>query len=230
MMRTHDLTWADNDTPKSTVFDDVYYNPANGLEESTHVFIDGNNLTNRWQRLSYECFTVAELGFGTGLNFMLTWQAFDKAETDAALHFISIEKYPLAKQDIAKALAPWQNVWGTRLKSFLNYYNPLDTLDIQLNDTVRLTVYFEDVTTALPRIEQTVDAWYLDGFAPSKNADMWSDTVFAQMARLSRQETSFSTFTAAGFVKRGLHSAGFDVQKRKGYGRKKESLYGTFKG
>ncbi len=229
-MTIKNTIWTDNNTPKSSVFDDIYYNPDNGLEESFHVFIDGNNLTDRWQNFSAQRFTVAELGFGTGLNFMTTWQAFEATQTDTKLHFISVEKYPLAKEDMARALSPWKSLWQERLECLLDNYTPDGILNTALSDKVHLTVYFEDIETALPRINQTVDAWYLDGFAPAKNAAMWSETVFSQMARCSATETSFSTFTAAGFVKRGLQSAGFDVQKRNGYGRKRESLYGIFKG
>ena len=225
-------------TPVSRDFDDVYFSNDNGLEETRYVFLDGNQLNARFPTHPRSLFVVAESGFGTGLNFLTLWQMFDQfraAHPDATLqrlHFISFEKFPLTAHDLRLAhqhwpeLAPWaeqlQAHWPPHLGGCHRLL--LDggrvTLDLWLGDINELTDKLDD------SMNQKVDAWFLDGFAPAKNPDMWSQHLFNAMARLARPGATLATFTSAGFVRRGLQEAGFTMQKTKGFGRKRDMLVG----
>ena len=225
-------------TPVSRDFDDVYFSNDNGLEETRYVFLDGNQLNARFPTHPRSLFVVAESGFGTGLNFLTLWQMFDQfhaAHPDATLqrlHFISFEKFPLTAHDLRLAhqhwpeLAPWaeqlQAQWPPHLGGCHRLL--LDggrvTLDLWLGDINDLTDKLDD------SMNQKVDAWFLDGFAPAKNPDIWSQHLFNAMARLARPGATLATFTSAGFVRRGLQEAGFTMQKTKGFGRKREMLVG----
>ena len=226
-------------TPVSRDFDDVYFSNDNGLEETRYVFLEGNHLTDRFPTHSRDIFVVAESGFGTGLNFLTLWQAFDQfraAHPDATLkrlHFISFEKFPLTAEDLTLAHQHWPELapWASQLQA--QWPLPIEgchrlllgdasvTLDLWLGDINALTDKLDDSHN------QKVDAWFLDGFAPSKNPDMWTEHLFRAMARLARPGATLATFTSAGFVRRGLQDAGFTVRKGKGFGRKREMLTGT---
>ncbi len=213
------------------MFDDVYFSRADGAAETEHVFLDGNNLPEAWQ--GRPRFTIAETGFGTGLNFLLAWDLFDRtAPAGAFLDFISIEKYPLTAEQIRRWLEPWKERLAPSLDKMLEQY-PIRVPGFHrmvFDGRVALTLIFGDVNDVLPEITASVDAWFLDGFTPSKNPAMWTEELFGQMARLSHAGTSAATFTAAGFVKRGLRAAGFAVEKRKGFGTKRDMLAGRFAG
>ncbi|MBN8521956.1 MAG: tRNA (5-methylaminomethyl-2-thiouridine)(34)-methyltransferase MnmD [Alphaproteobacteria bacterium] len=217
--------------PRSAQFDDVYFSAQDGMAETQHVFMTGNNLPHRWQEVDQ--FTVAETGFGTGLNFLTCWKSFqDTAKPGAFLDFVSIEKYPLTAQDIARYLMPWRGHIGREIDMLCAQY-PLRVPGFHrlvFDQRVALTLIFEDVSWAMPRLNAHVDAWFLDGFTPAKNPDMWTDHVFQHMARLSASCTSFATFTAAGHVRRGLEQAGFHVEKTKGFGFKREMMRGLYTG
>lgn len=219
--------------PYSTIFQDVYYSSDNGLLETDYVFLQGNNLAPRWQQLATQTFTIIETGFGTCLNFLCAAQLWlHHAPKDATLHFISTEKYPLSLQEITNALQFWPTL-NSLSKQFLAQYTALINSDksIQLFDNrVQLTILVGDATDSLSKISTPADAWFLDGFSPSKNPDMWQPALFAQMARLSNRNTTFATFTSAGMVKRGLQTAGFHVSKQTGFGKKREMLTGDFIG
>lgn len=225
-------------TPVSRDFDDVYFSNDNGLEETRYVFLDGNQLSTRFPEHSRNLFVVAESGFGTGLNFLTLWQAFDQfhaAHPEATLqrlHFISFEKFPLTAHDLRLAHQRWPELaaWAEQLQaqwpSHIGGCHRLIldggrvTLDLWLGDINDLTDTLDD------SMNQTVDAWFLDGFAPAKNPDMWSQHLFSAMARLARPGATLATFTSAGFVRRGLQEAGFTMQKTKGFGRKRDMLVG----
>jgi len=226
-------------TPVSRDFDDVYFSNDNGLEETRYVFLGGNQLEQRFPDHPRQLFVVAESGFGTGLNFLTLWQAFAAfraANPDATLerlHFISFEKYPLTRDDLHKAHAHWPELasWAEQLQAqwplpFGGCHRLLldegrVTLDLWFGDINQLTDTLDD------SINQRVDAWFLDGFAPAKNPDMWTPNLFATMARLARPGGTLATFTSAGFVRRGLQEAGFTMRKSKGFGRKREMLTGV---
>ena len=218
---------------KSEKFDDVYFSVEDGLAETRHVFLDGNDLPARWA--SCESFTICETGFGTGLNFLATmqlWLDCDPALRPAHLHFISFEKYPLSKNQIRNSLSQW-DVLKDVLDMFLSKY-PDDlkenTYTFPLLDGVDLTLIIGDVNDTMVQQNFSADCWFLDGFKPSTNPDMWSDTVFQNMARLSAKKASFATFTAAGVVRRGLEVQGFVVRKVSGFGRKREMCVGYYEG
>lgn len=218
-------------------FDDIYFSRQDGLAETRHVFLNGNHLPERWA--GCDRFTIAETGFGTGLNFLSAWKLFDEtAGPGAVLDFISFELYPLAAREIEQALDHWRAYFGGRLEELIQSY-PLripgwHRLDFMKGGIVRirLTLIFDDVNAALPRvtIPSGVDAWFLDGFAPAKNPQMWNAHVFQNMARLSRQGATLSSFTAAGLVRNGLREAGFAIQKTRGFGRKRDMITGAFAG
>lgn len=217
------------DVPRSEQFDDVYFNSEDGPGETAHVFFDGNNLPQAWQ--GAERFTIGETGFGTGLNFLLAWQLFDRtAPKGAMLDYISVEKYPLTAAQIRDGLAQFSDLLSPCLEKFLSRY-PMRVPGfhrIVFDNRVALTLIFDDAGDALSEVEGCVDAWFLDGFTPSRNPGMWTDRVFAEIARLSHKGTTLATFTSAGFVRRGLAAVGFEMQKRKGFGFKWSMLTGVF--
>lgn len=227
-----DIKWTDEGDPFSNRFDDVYYSREDGAAESRHVFLTGNDLPARWHDTQGPRFCIAETGFGTGLNFLLTWQAWLALPAPRPrLHYISIEKFPLGTDELARALAAWpalatqaeqlQSAWPGRL--------PGQHRVVFEDGELVLDLWWEDITNALPDMAAhgaTVDAWYLDGFAPSRNDSMWQPALYQAIAALSRPNASFATFTAAGHVRRGLISAGFAVDKVPGFGRKRECLRG----
>ncbi len=230
--RAADLSWQ-GDIPASNEYGDVYFSLVDGLKESQYVFIEANELS---KRLTSEHpprlpFIVAEAGFGTGLNFLLSWkgwQAISPAQR-RPLHFISFEKHPLSLADLQNALAKWPEL--SQLASQLTEQYPLiirgqHTLRFEAKQVV-LTLVFGDINDTLAGYHFQADCWFLDGFSPNKNPEMWSTALLQRIARLSGQGASFSTFAAASSVRRGLESAGFAVRRIKGYGKKREMLLGT---
>ncbi|BDX07433.1 bifunctional tRNA (5-methylaminomethyl-2-thiouridine)(34)-methyltransferase MnmD/FAD-dependent 5-carboxymethylaminomethyl-2-thiouridine(34) oxidoreductase MnmC [Planctobacterium marinum] len=240
-LKTASLSFNASGTPTSAEFDDVYFSNDNGLAESKYVFFDHNYLNSRWFSHSKNHFCIAETGFGTGLNFLLTWQCFrdflhqkNSDNTLKQLHFVTTEKFPITKEELKLALAQWPELKEFSEQLLVQY--PILTpgchrLVFEQNQII-LDLWLGDIEQTLPTImtypDGLVDAWYLDGFAPSKNPDMWQDTLFANMARLSKPGCTFATFTAAGIVKRGLRDNGFIVKKAKGFGKKRDMLVGYF--
>lgn len=212
--------------PRSKEFDDVYFSAENGLAETQHVFLAGNSLPERWG--GRREFIIAETGFGTGLNFLAAWKLFEEtAAPDQTLHFISFEKFPLSAAQIEEYLSVWQSEFSGLLEVLVQKYT---SGAVQMNDRVRLTLIFGDVNEEIVKQNFKADAWFLDGFKPSSNPEMWSETVFQNMARLSAEGATLATFTAAGFVRRGLTAAGFAVKKVPGYGTKRDMTVGQLCG
>jgi len=228
-MKQAKISWQ-NGQPHSDEFDDVYFSTAGGIAETEYVFLQQNRLPELWRGRSN--FVIAETGFGTGLNFLTTikhWLA--SADSSSILHFISVEKYPLSKHDLQQALLVWPE-FNELQDELITAYPPAATGYHQrwlFDGRISLLLLQGDVLDMLNQLNAKVDAWYLDGFAPDKNPEMWSDKVFKQMVRLSYRGSRFSTYTAAGFVRRGLQSAGFEVEKVKGFGKKREMLTGAMK-
>lgn len=213
--------------PRSEIFNDVYFSAVDGLEEARYVFLKSNDLPFRWE--SGGDFTICETGFGTGLNFLAAWQLFSEtAKPGQKLHFISFEKYPLSVAQIKDALEVWRLEFPTLLEIFLEAYpttlHGKQTFDL---GNAQVTIIFGDVNEEMPKLETKVDCWFLDGFRPRTNPEMWSDIVFSNMARLSAPGATFATFTSAGIVKRGLREAGFRVDKVRGFGTKWHMLRGV---
>lgn len=217
---------------RSAEFDDVYFSAENGLAETQHVFLAGNNLPAAWAGKAD--FVIGETGFGTGLNFLAVWHLFKQTrQAGQRLHFVSFEKFPLSRAQIEEALAVWRGDLAEEMDALLAHY-PDQLLPgfhrIIVSSEMTLTVIFDDVNAAIGEMNAQVDAWFLDGFKPSSNPEMWSDIVFQNMARCSHKGTTLATFTAAGFVRRGLKAAGFAVEKVPGFGRKREMSIGRFTG
>ena len=217
--------------PRSEQFDDIYFSAENGLKETNHVFLQGNNLPDAWKDKKH--FVIGETGFGTGLNFFSVWKLFEETTLpEQKLDFISVEKYPLTPEEIKKALEPWKEFLGERVHQFLEQY-PIRVAGfhrIQVSDQITLTLIFDDINESFPEVGAVVDCWFLDGFTPAKNPDMWSENVFEQMARLSKNGATYATFTAAGDVRRRLEATDFSVEKKKGFGHKRDMITGTYQG
>lgn len=230
-VETATLSWHDG-VPRSTRFDDIYFSRDNGMEEARHVFIRHNDLPGRFAKVPPAgSFVIAETGFGTGLNFLTAWQAWEQANPaeSACLHFVSAERYPLTLEDLKRALALWPEL-DTYARQLLEQYPPSVQGAHRLvlaGGRVRLTLYFGDVLEAWRELDFQADAWFLDGFAPAKNPAMWEQAAISALRAHSRPGTTLATFTAVGEVRRLLTSAGFTMQKTPGYGRKLEMLTGT---
>lgn len=226
------VTWRPNENgqpqPYSSLFNDVYFSSDDGLAETNYVFLQGNILAERFNTLDQ--FTIIETGFGTGLNFLCAAQLWlSIAPAQATLHFISVEKHPLSLHDLVKALQLFPSLQPLAAHLIAQYPQILSEKTISLfNQRVKLTLMIGDASQCLSGFQHKADAWFLDGFAPAKNPDMWGETLFAQMARLSHTQTTFATFTSAGAVRRGLQAAGFKINKCAGFGKKREMLHGCF--
>ncbi len=230
------LDWNEAGTPVSSDFGDVYFSNDNGLGETRYVFLQQNRLPARFSHHDSDSFVIGETGFGTGLNFLATMQAFleqaPQSGNGSRLHFISFEKYPLTQDDLRKALAAWPELG--HLSQDLVAQWPLPVSGCHrlhfAGGRIRLDLWFGDIKDMLPQVPHRagglVDAWYLDGFSPAKNPEMWTQELFEGLARLARPDCSIATFTCAGFVRRGLIAAGFAMKKVKGHGSKREMLVG----
>jgi tRNA 5-methylaminomethyl-2-thiouridine biosynthesis bifunctional protein len=229
-MQFSNIKWINN-MPYSIDFNDIYFSTEDGLDETEYVFIQQNQLEQRFKSLQQDHFTITETGFGTGLNFLVTCQHWLRlAPANAQLHFISIEKFPLTLADLTHAHALWPQ-FAAISSELLQQYNLLKSgtnVFSMAGDRIKLALQVDDILHALPQITQKADAWFLDGFAPAKNAEMWSANVFVHLARLSQANTTFATFTSAGTVRRSLQAAGFNVEKHAGFGKKREMLSGIF--
>ncbi len=224
------LIWQDGQ-PLSQQFDDIYFSRDSGLAETQHVFLQHNGLPQRWQGMQQDVFTIAETGFGTGLNFLCAWKAWQhNAPTGARLHFVSCEKFPLSPADLETALHMWPGLspLASQLCAQYGHFSAGIHRLTFAQGRVVLTLLIGDASAMLAQLSAQVDAWFLDGFAPSRNPEMWQPQLFMQMARLSHEETTFATFTSAGAIRRGLEQAGFRVEKTAGFGRKRDMLCGQY--
>jgi len=237
--------WDDDGQPLSSAYADVYFSRHDGLAESRHVFLNGNRLTERFNALcsgaNHDTFTIAETGFGTGLNFLASWQLWrEQTRGNNRLHFISVEKHPLTVQDLTRALALWPELadLASQLTAQYPAFIGLGLSRLYFSDNVSLTLIIDEAVAGFQSLlwpvtephrsrQPRVDAWFLDGFAPSKNPAMWSEPLFHSIASLSGPATTAATFSAAGVVKRGLLAAGFNIAKVPGFGRKREMITAT---
>lgn len=215
-----DLTWRDGTVPVATRFDDPYYSLADGLSETRHVFLAGNDLPARF----FPGFRVAELGFGTGLGVLTAWAAWEAAGQAGPLRVTSFEAFPMSRADMARALAPFDAIADQRDR-LLGAFDPdagravLPTLD--------LTVIHGDARVTLPAWNGSADAWFLDGFAPARNPELWGPALMRDVAGHTAPGGTFATYTAAGHVRRALSDAGFAVARAPGFGRKRHMTRGV---
>lgn len=228
------LDWDDHGRPRSRVFDDVYFSDQSGLEETRYVFLEQNRLAERFAALpAGGRLVIGETGFGTGLNFLCAWQLFEQhAVAGARLHFVSVEKYPLSPADLKRALALWPEL-KPLADQLLTHYVAIHAGFQRItlaNGRVTLTLLIGDALEQLPQLDAQIDAWFLDGFAPAKNPDMWTAELFVELARLAAPGSTISTFTSTGWVRRLLNAAGFKMKRTPGIGHKWEILRGEFLG
>lgn len=228
------LNWDEQGQPLCAQFGDVYFSNENGLEETRYVFLSNNQLPERFAALAAsEQLVIGETGFGTGLNFLCAWQLFEQQATSGArLHFVSVEKYPLSRADLQRALALWPELAPFAAQLLAQYValHPGFQRLVFADGRIVLTLLIGDALELFGQLDAQVDAWFLDGFAPAKNPDMWTPELFAELARLSTASTTLGTFTSTGYVRRRLNDAGFKMKRVPGLGKKWEVLKGGFIG
>jgi tRNA U34 5-methylaminomethyl-2-thiouridine-forming methyltransferase MnmC len=217
--QTRGIDWRDDTVPVSRQFRDPYFSLDGGLAEANHVFLAGNALPDRFR----PGFHIAELGFGTGLNMLAAQRAWQGSGQPGLMSFTSFEAFPLGADDIARALqafpeaqamaAPFLEHWAAGRRSFAL-------------PGVEVTVIEGDARETLPRWQGRADAWFLDGFAPARNPELWSDRLLSEVAAHTAPLGTFATYTAAGHVRRALQQAGFAVTRLPGFGRKRHMSAG----
>ncbi|MBC7131780.1 MAG: tRNA (5-methylaminomethyl-2-thiouridine)(34)-methyltransferase MnmD [Roseovarius sp.] len=208
------LLWRDGEVPVSARFDDPYFSLENGLAETRHVFLAGNDLPARFR----DGFHIAELGFGTGLNLLATLHAWRAAGVAGRLRLTSFEAFPMAPQDMRRAQARFAEL--AELAAELAPHWRGGAQEIVLPD-LHFTLIKGDARITLRDWPHEADAWFLDGFSPAKNPEMWQPDLMAEVAHHTAPGGTAATYTAAGFVRRGLEAAGFSVSRVPGYGRKR---------
>lgn len=217
--QTDRTLWRDNGVPVSERFDDPYYSLDNGLAETRHVFLDGNDLPARFR----PGFHIAELGFGTGLNLIAARLAWMASGTPGRLRFTSFEAFPMPPEDALRALSAFPdaaNLAEDTTELLADPHKPL------IRDDIEMHLITGDARKTLPAWKDQADAWFLDGFSPAKNPELWGADLMAEVARHTAPGGSFATYTAAGDVRRALVAAGFDVTRVPGYGRKRHMSTG----
>lgn len=210
------LDWRDESIPVSRRFDDPYFSLAGGLDETRHVFLTGNGLPGRFR----DGFRIAELGFGTGLNLLAVLLAH---RGPGHLHYTSFEAFPMPAPDIARALAAFPEVAEVAQPFLRQWETGATVLDFP---GLTATILLGDARETLPAWDGKTDAWFLDGFSPAKNPELWSPDLMAEVARHTAPGGTFATYTAAGHVRRALVEAGFTVSRAPGYGRKRHMSTG----
>ncbi len=209
----------------SKSYNDIYFDKLNGPKETEHVYLNTNNLSKKFK--NKQKFVIAEIGFGTGLNFLLTWKLWkENRKTNGSLTYISFENAPLSKKDIEKVYKKFKKLDG--YSSFLLKNIPArckSTHRIFIKaDNINLILIYDDITSLI-NFNFKADTWFLDGFSPKKNPLVWTDKLFKQLYNFTNLDGSLSTFSVAGHIRRGLLKAGFKVSKVSGYGNKKEISY-----
>jgi len=213
------VTWRDGGLPISVLFDDPYFSLQDGLAETRHVFLAGNGLPGRFR----DGLRIAELGFGTGLNLLATLLAWQDGGLPGRFRFTSFEAYPMPAADMARALEAFPEVAAVAGPLLARWQAGLRHFDL---GPAEVEVITGDARATLPRWAGQADAWYLDGFSPAKNPELWGQDILQAVANHTAPDGSFATYTAAGFVRRGLQAAGFQVERLSGYGRKRHMSRG----
>ena len=217
--QTDRTLWRDNGVPVSERFDDPYYSLDNGLAETRHVFLDGSDLPARFR----PGFHIAELGFGTGLNLIAARLAWMASGTPGRLRFTSFEAFPMPPEDALRALSAFPDAANLAEDTAELLADPRTPL---IRDDIEMHLITGDARKTLPAWKDQADAWFLDGFSPAKNPELWGADLMAEVARHTAPGGSFATYTAAGDVRRALVAAGFDVTRVPGYGRKRHMSTG----
>jgi tRNA 5-methylaminomethyl-2-thiouridine biosynthesis bifunctional protein len=217
------LAFTGDGTPFSAAYDDVYHSAEGGIAQAQHVFLQGNGLPERWR--GRRAFTILETGFGFGLSFLTTWQAWlEDPQRSRRLNFVSIEKHPFQAKDLAVLLEAFPDLKSQLISRWPLLVPGMHRLEF---DNVILTVFFGDIAEGLPQLSLAADAIYLDGFAPAKNPAMWEPRLLRHLGRLAAPGATLATWSVAGPVRHALEAAGFAVQKATGFGTKRDMLTGT---
>lgn len=205
--------------PVAERFDDPYFSKTDGLAETRHTFLAGNDLPARF----CDGFTIGELGFGTGLNAAAAWYALRQSGQKAHVNFVSFEAFPMSSDDMETALSAFPELAAEAeaLVAFRRSGAPCVT-----HENFGLTVIEGDARTTLPSWNGAADAWFLDGFSPAKNPEMWDAELLMAVGAKTKAGGSFATYTAAGHVRRKLEAAGFDVTRQPGFGTKRHMSTG----
>ncbi len=205
-------------------YDDGFTQKEDPLAESQHVFIEGNQLLQRWQ--NRDTFCIAELGFGTGRNFLNCCQQF----TGPKLIYWATELHPLPANILLQvhARSPLQYL-SNQLAAIWTTLRPHGLQIIKFTPSVELHLWLGSSLSGLEQTEMQFDAWFLDGFSPKRNPDMWSPSIITQLARLSQPGTTLATYSVASSLQRDLRQAGFDLKLRQGSGGKRQVLAAVFK-
>ncbi len=225
-MAKHPVSWSEGAVPYSERFADHFYSEADGRAETGHVFLKGNGLPGRWEGRGR--FVIAELGFGTGLNFLETWRQWAETRGEGGeLCFVSFEGFALAGDEIAAAMGRWPDLAPYRDR-LLEHWPDLEPgqNSWQMDAQTELQVINAEVATGLASWRGMADAWYLDGFAPARNPEMWSADLMQAVFDHARPGASFASYTSAGWVRRNLEAAGFEVNRVPGFGRKRHMIRG----
>ena len=210
----------------SRVYDDVYFQKSGGLAEKRYVFVETNNLNERFRNAHK--ITILELGFGLGLNLLATLDAHTSVGNGCVLDYVAFEKHPFDKDSLRQCL---RKVIGDHAHADVIINNLPPVLSgfhrIRLYPKVMLTLIYGEALSAIKELEASVDVFYLDGFSPQKNEDLWAARLFSSFRRLAAEGATFSTYSSASDVRRGMTHAGFDVKRKRGFGLKREMLFGT---
>jgi tRNA U34 5-methylaminomethyl-2-thiouridine-forming methyltransferase MnmC len=216
--QTDQIEWrtdnAERSVPVSTRFDDPFFSLDDGVAETNHVFLGGNDLPASFR----DGFHIAELGFGTGLNLLVAWDAWQRAGLKTPLQFTSFEAYPMSRDDMRRAHQSFPSFDGKRDMLSEAWTGDCGVLDLP---GLRAHVIVGDARETLPAWEKSADAWFLDGFSPAKNPELWAPSLMQAVADHTGRQGTAATYTAAGHVRRGLSEAGFTVTRTQGYGRKR---------
>ena len=219
VVQNTDIIWRGESVPVSVRFNDPYFSIAGGLSEKRHVFLRGNGLPERFR----DRFHIAELGFGTGLNVLAAWDLWRKHGQSGRLHITSFEAFPLHAADLAKSLAVWVELQPLADQLIAVWKNGSFVHEF---DNLTLKIIIGDARETLPNWQAKADGWFLDGFSPAKNPELWSADLMQQVAAHTATNGTFATYTAAGHVRRALASAGFRVEKVQGFATKKHMIQG----
>ena len=223
---------AGDGTPYSAIFDDVYHASHGALAQARHVFLAGNDLLGkdaRWNGV--DSFVILETGFGPGLNFLVTWQAWRESKAKGRLHFLSAEKHPFRRDDLAALLATHAEL-APLSAELLRQWPPLTPGFHRLHfddGKVTLTLLLGDALTLLPQLAASADAIYLDGFAPAKNPELWSPALLKTITRLCKRQATLATWSVAGELRRALEQADWSLERRTGFAPKREMLVGRLR-